>query len=48
MARLHEDENFDVQAMELLRQLGHDTLTVRDAGKANQRISDQEVLTFAT
>lgn len=48
MARLYGDENFDVQAMELLRQLGHDTLTTRDAGQANQRIPDHEVLAFAT
>jgi extradiol dioxygenase family protein len=28
--------------------LGHDVLTVREAGKANQRIPDDEVLAFAT
>lgn len=48
MARLYGDENFDVHAMELLRQLGHDTLTVRDAGQGNQRIPDHEVLAYAT
>ncbi|MFN0036676.1 MAG: DUF5615 family PIN-like protein [Saprospiraceae bacterium] len=48
MARLYGDENFDVHTMELLRQLGHDTLTTRDAGQANQRIPDHEVLAFAT
>lgn len=48
MARLYGDENFDVHAMELLRQLGHETLAARDAGQANQRIPDQEVLAFAT
>jgi len=48
MARLYGDENFDVQAMELLRQLGHDTLTVRDAGHGNQGTPDFDVLAFAT
>jgi Holliday junction resolvase len=31
-----------------LRELGHDVLTVQEAGKANQRIPDEEVLAFAT
>ncbi len=48
MARLYGDENFDVHAMEMLRQLGHDTLTVRDSGQGNQRTPDYEVLAFAT
>lgn len=48
MARLYGDENFDVHAMKLLRQFGHDTLTVRDAGKGNQSTPDHEVLSFAT
>ncbi|MDO8365175.1 MAG: DUF5615 family PIN-like protein [Saprospiraceae bacterium] len=48
MARLYGDENFDVQALELLRQLGHDTLTVRDAGQGNQSTPDHEILAFAT
>ena len=48
MARLYGDENFDVRAMETLRDLGHDTLTARDAGQANQRIPDSEVLVYAT
>jgi len=48
MARLYGDENFDVHAIELLRQLGHDALTVRDAGKGNQSTPDHEVLAYAT
>ncbi len=47
MARLYGDENFDIHAMEALHNLGHNTLTARDAGKANQRIPDHEVLAFA-
>lgn len=48
MARLYGDENFDVHTIEVLSNLGHDTLTARDAGKSNQRIPDHEVLSFAT
>ncbi len=48
MARLYSDENFDVQAMKTLRDWGHDTMTTQDAGQANQRIPDYEVLAFAT
>ncbi len=48
MARLFGDENFDVQAMTLLQSLGHDVLTAKDAEMINQRISDQDVLHFAT
>ena len=48
MAKLYGDENFDVKAMDLLAQKGHDTLNVRDAGQANQRTPDAEVLAFAT
>jgi hypothetical protein len=33
--------------VEELRRLGHDVLTTLDAGKANQRILDGEVLAFA-
>ena len=48
MARLFGDENFDVLAMDRLKDLGHDTLTVREAELASQRIPDEEVLAFAT
>ena len=34
MARLYADENFAQPAVERLRELGHDVLTVQDAGKA--------------
>jgi len=30
-----------------LRNLGHDVLTVQEAGNANQRIPDEQVLAFA-
>lgn len=48
MARLYADEQYPYPVVELLRALGHDVLTVQEAGKANQRISDSDVLAFAT
>ncbi|MEG4499932.1 DUF5615 family PIN-like protein [Microcoleus sp. F10-C6] len=35
-------------SLELLRALGHDVLTVQEAGRANQKIPDPDVLAFAT
>ncbi len=48
MARLYANENFPLDAVKVLRNLGHDVLTVREAGNAGQAISDEEVLLFAT
>jgi predicted nuclease of predicted toxin-antitoxin system len=47
MASFYADEQFPVQVTELLRSLGHDVLTVQEAGNANQRIPDDLVLAFA-
>ena len=47
MARLYTNENFPMPVVEALRRLGHDVLTVFEAGNANQRISDEAVLAFA-
>ena len=47
MAQLHSDENFDHGVVKELRKLGHDVLTAYEAGRANQRIPDHEVLDFA-
>jgi hypothetical protein len=38
MASFYADEQFPFQVTELLRNLGHDVLTVQEAGNANQRI----------
>jgi uncharacterized protein with PIN domain len=46
--RLYADEQYPYPVVKLLRLLGYDVLTVREAGKANQSISDPEVLAFAT
>jgi len=48
MARLYSNENFPRRVVEALRALGHDVLTSLEAGRANQRIPDDEVLRFAT
>lgn len=48
MARLYADENFSNPVVNLLRSLGHDVLTVKEAGNANQRIPDEVVLAFAS
>ena len=47
MARLHSDENFDRHVVDELRKLGHNLLTAYEAGRANQKIPDPEVLDFA-
>lgn len=47
MARFYADEQFPFPVVEFLRSLGHDVLTVREAGNAGQRIPDEEVLAFA-
>lgn len=47
MVDLYADEQFPLRATERLRELAHDVLTVQDAGKANQRIADAQVLAYA-
>lgn len=47
MARLYANENFPREVVEALRALGHDVLTVLEAGNAGQGVSDEEVLGFA-
>jgi len=48
MASLYSNENFPIRVVEELRRLGHDVLTSHEAGRANQRIPDDQVLAFAT
>jgi Domain of unknown function (DUF5615) len=47
MAKLNGDENFSFPVVEELRRLGHDVLTVQEAGQGNRGIGDAEVLAFA-
>jgi predicted nuclease of predicted toxin-antitoxin system len=46
--RLYADENFRQSVVEELRKLNHDVLTAHEAGQANQRIPDSQVLAYAT
>jgi hypothetical protein len=48
MARLFADENFPHPVVEALRRIGHNVLTIQEAGMANQRIPDDEILRFAS
>ena len=47
MAQLYADEDFPEPVVEELRKLGHDVLTVAQAGQAGQHVSDAQVLAFA-
>lgn len=47
MARLYSNENFPLPVVEELRRLGHEVLTVQEAGKADQAIPDEDVLAYA-
>jgi predicted nuclease of predicted toxin-antitoxin system len=45
---LYADENFPHPVVMELRRLGHEVVTIQEAGKAGQRVSDEVVLTDAT
>ena len=47
MAQLYADEQFPRAVSQLLRNMGHDVLTVQEAGNANLGIPDDQVLAFA-
>ncbi|MEG5057361.1 DUF5615 family PIN-like protein [Microcoleus sp. A2-C5] len=47
MAFFYADEQYPKRVVEFLRTLDHDVLTVQEAGNANQKIPDEEVLAFA-
>lgn len=48
MARLFADENFPLPVVTELRHLGHDVLTIQEAGMANQQMADEALLALAT
>ena len=48
MTRLYADENFPYPVAIELRRLGHNILTIQEAGKAGQEMPDEAVLTDAT
>jgi len=45
MAKMYADEQFPLPSVKILRNLGHDILTVQEAGNVGD--SDPDVLTFA-
>jgi predicted nuclease of predicted toxin-antitoxin system len=45
---LYADENFPLRVVEELRHLGHDVLTAFEDGRANQSITDTDILARAT
>lgn len=45
---LYADENFPLRVIEELRRLGHDVITAFEDGRANQSVSDQDLLARAT
>jgi hypothetical protein len=47
MAALYADEDFSLPVVEELRRLGHDVLTVHEAGQGNRLIPDDSVLASA-
>lgn len=47
MLKLYANENFPLETVQFLRNLGYDVLTTHEIGKSNLRIPDEDVLTFA-
>ena len=47
MAKIYSNENFYLPVIKMLRQKGHDVLTSLEAGNANKKVPDEEVLAFA-
>ena len=45
---LYADENFPLRVVEELRRLSHDVLTALEDGRANQSITDKDVLARAS
>jgi len=47
MASFYANENFPIKVVQYLREMGYDVLTSHEAGNANQRIPDEDVLVYA-
>lgn len=45
---LYADENFPLRVVEELRRLGHDVITALEDGRANQSVTDRQLLERAT
>jgi hypothetical protein len=48
VARFYANENFPFRVVEELRRLGHDAVTIQEAGKGGQSVPDEKVLEHAT
>jgi hypothetical protein len=48
MVRLYSNENFPIPAVNQLRNLGYDVLTIQESGKDQQSFPDEDVLKFAS
>ena len=48
MAMMYANENFPMPVVEELRRLSHDVLTIQETGKAEQSVTDEDVLAFAS
>jgi len=48
MLKFYSNENFPIEMVNLLRARGYDVLISYEAGQANQKIPDDEVLMYAT
>jgi hypothetical protein len=47
VARLYADENFPLPAIQELRKLGYDVLTIHEAGLSGLGVSDEDVFSAA-
>lgn len=47
MLKIYANENFPVETVLILRELGHDVLTTHEAGKSNLKVPDEDVLTYS-
>lgn len=47
MAALYSNENFPLPAVQELRRLGHDVLTIQETGQAGNALPDEMVLSSA-
>ncbi len=48
MAMMYANENFPMPVVEELRRLSHDVLTIQETGKAEQSVTVEDVLAFAS
>lgn len=44
----YSNENFDMDMVKILRELGHTVITSYEAGQANKKIPDDKVLNYGT